>query len=87
MQAGIQLKNHLYSKDYEIRCQYQQRWLSFPDDLKNFVKTNVSKSSTLRHIFVWPMSLVTLKLGRKLIRTNILSTSVSLIYMVFSALI
>lgn len=42
MQAGIQLKNHLYSKDYEIRSQYQQRWLTFPDDMKNFIKTNVS---------------------------------------------
>ena len=60
MQAGIQLKNHLYSKDYEIRCQYQQRWLSFPDDLKNFVKTNVSKRSTLRtgSILVWLMCFV-----------------------------
>ena len=60
MQAGIQLKNHLYSKDYEIRCQYHLRLLSFPDDMKNFVNTNVSTSCTLHtgSILVWPMSFV-----------------------------
>ena len=42
MQAGIQLKNHLYSKDYDIKCQYQQRWLTFPDEMRNFIKNNVS---------------------------------------------
>ncbi|XP_067934180.1 importin subunit beta-1-like [Watersipora subatra] len=41
MQAGIQLKNHLYSKDYEIRSQYQQRWLLFPAEMKKLIKTNV----------------------------------------------
>ena len=53
MQAGIQLKNHLYSKDYEIRCQHQQRWLEmFPDDMKNLIKQNVS---AIDIIFVLPM--------------------------------
>ena len=41
MQAGIQLKNALYSKDPAIRVQYQQRWMQFPDDLRQYVKKNV----------------------------------------------
>lgn len=42
MQAGIQLKNALYSKDPAIRVQYQTRWMSFPEDLRAYVKRNVS---------------------------------------------
>ena len=42
MQAGLQLKNALYSKDPAIRLQYQQRWMQFPLELRNYVKTNVS---------------------------------------------
>ncbi|NP_001191603.1 importin beta 1 [Aplysia californica] len=41
MQAGLQLKNTLYSKDQTIKAQYQQRWLSFPEDVRNHVKQNV----------------------------------------------
>lgn len=41
MQAGIQLKNHLYSKDYDIRIQFQQRWLGFPNQLRDYIKSNV----------------------------------------------
>jgi len=41
MQAGIQLKNALYSKDATIRAQHQQRWMQFGDDLRNYVKRNV----------------------------------------------
>lgn len=42
MQSGIQLKNALYSKDSNIKAEYQQRWLTFPDDVRNVVKANVS---------------------------------------------
>lgn len=41
MQAGIQLKNALYSKDMAIRLQYQQRWMAFPEELRAYVKRNV----------------------------------------------
>ncbi|KAJ8320922.1 LOW QUALITY PROTEIN: hypothetical protein KUTeg_002509 [Tegillarca granosa] len=41
MQAGLQLKNALYSKDQAVRAQYQQRWLQFPEDVRMFVKQNV----------------------------------------------
>jgi len=41
MQAGIQLKNALYSKDTAISTQHQQRWLQYPDDVRNYVKKNV----------------------------------------------
>lgn len=49
MQAGIQLKNHLYSKDYEIRCQHQRRWLMFPEDMKKPIKANVSRLNSVLH--------------------------------------
>lgn len=42
MQAGLQLKNALYSKDQAVRTQHQQRWLQFPEDVRMFVKQNVS---------------------------------------------
>lgn len=41
MQAGIQLKNALYSKDTVIRTQHQQRWMQFPADLRAYIKNNV----------------------------------------------
>ena len=41
MAAGLQLKNQLTSKDPTVRMQYQQRWISLSDELKNHVKTRV----------------------------------------------
>lgn len=41
--AGLQLKNQLTSKDDAIGKQYQQRWLSFPTDTREFIKNNVSQ--------------------------------------------
>lgn len=38
--AGIQLKNRLYSKDQEIKEQYKHRWLSLPEDIRNYIKNN-----------------------------------------------
>lgn len=51
MQAGIQLKNALYSKDPSLRLAYQQRWMTFPDDLRRYIKNNVLEtlgSETMR---------------------------------------
>ena len=42
MQAGLQLKNALYSKDPLVRTQYQQRWLQFVEEIRNYIKKNVS---------------------------------------------
>jgi len=42
MQAGIQLKNALYSKDATLRTQHQQRWMQFPVELRAYIKKNVS---------------------------------------------
>ena len=42
MQAGIQLKNALYSKDATLKVEYQQRWLQFPEDVRTYIKQNVS---------------------------------------------
>ncbi|XP_055926038.1 importin subunit beta-1-like isoform X1 [Argiope bruennichi] len=41
MAAGLQLKNALTSKDLEIRLKYQERWLQFPAEIRNYVKQNV----------------------------------------------
>lgn len=42
MAAGLQLKNQLTSKDPNIKLQYQQQWLSFSEEIRNYVKKNVS---------------------------------------------
>lgn len=42
MAAGLQLKNHLTSKDLAIKEQYQQRWLHFPEDTREYIKKNVN---------------------------------------------
>jgi importin subunit beta-1 len=42
MQAGLQLKNALYSKDANIKAEYSQRWLQFPEDTRTYIKQNVS---------------------------------------------
>ncbi|XP_014663042.1 PREDICTED: importin subunit beta-1-like [Priapulus caudatus] len=41
MAAGLQLKNNLTSKDAAVKLQYQQRWLSFAEDVRAYVKANV----------------------------------------------
>ncbi|RXG51991.1 Importin subunit beta-1, partial [Armadillidium vulgare] len=41
MAAGIQLKNTLASNDPKIKLEYQQRWLAFPPDVRDYVKSNV----------------------------------------------
>lgn len=40
--AGLQLKNHLTSKDASITEQYHKQWLQFPDVAREYIKTNVS---------------------------------------------
>lgn len=40
--AGLQLKNHLTSKDVANNAQYQQRWLVFPEHIREYIKKNVS---------------------------------------------
>lgn len=42
MAAGLQLKNHLTSKDQTLKQSYQQRWLSLPEDIRLYIKKNVS---------------------------------------------
>ncbi|XP_063242784.1 importin subunit beta-1 isoform X2 [Bacillus rossius redtenbacheri] len=41
MAAGLQLKNTLTAKDQAVKTQYQQRWLSFPEDIRVYVKKNI----------------------------------------------
>ncbi|XP_073825652.1 importin subunit beta Fs(2)Ket [Musca autumnalis] len=41
MAAGLQLKNHLTSKDETINLQYQQRWHQFPEATKEYIKKNI----------------------------------------------
>lgn len=44
MAAGLQLKNALTSKDPNIRSMCQARWLSFPADVRTYIKNNVLRS-------------------------------------------
>ncbi|OWR52529.1 importin subunit beta-1 isoform X1 [Danaus plexippus] len=41
MAAGLQLKNHLTSKDHTLKQQYQQRWLDQPEDIRQYIKKNI----------------------------------------------
>jgi len=40
-QAGVQLKNFLYTNDEALRTQYEERWISMPEDLRTYTKNNV----------------------------------------------
>ncbi|KAF6778103.1 hypothetical protein AHF37_01837 [Paragonimus kellicotti] len=40
MQAGLQLKNALYSKDPEVKTMYQQRWLQLAPEARLYIKKN-----------------------------------------------
>lgn len=42
MAAGLQLKNHLTSKDEKISQQYEERWHQFPSEIRELIKNNVS---------------------------------------------
>lgn len=44
MAAGLQLKNKLTSKDQTLKTQYQQRWLSFPEETRAYIKSNILAS-------------------------------------------
>ncbi|KAH8279580.1 hypothetical protein KR018_003313 [Drosophila ironensis] len=39
--AGLQLKNHLTSKDAKISQQYQERWHQFPNETRELIKNNI----------------------------------------------
>ncbi|KAH8400453.1 hypothetical protein KR222_000006 [Zaprionus bogoriensis] len=41
MAAGLQLKNHLTSKDEKISQQYQERWHQFPEETRELIKNNI----------------------------------------------
>lgn len=43
--AGLQLKNHLTSKDANVTEEYHKRWLSFPEMTREYIKNNVSSLS------------------------------------------
>lgn len=40
--AGLQLKNQLTSKDTDVAQEYQNRWLSIPEMMRDYIKKNVS---------------------------------------------
>ena len=40
-QAGVQLKNFLYTNDEALRSQYEERWLAMPEDVRLATKQNV----------------------------------------------
>lgn len=52
MAAGLQLKNQLTSKDAAVRLQYQQRWMTLDDKIKNHVKTMVRNLVELKCVLL-----------------------------------
>ncbi len=42
--AGLQLKNYLTSKDSEVKRNYQIRWLSFDESVRQHIKNLVNQS-------------------------------------------
>ncbi|XP_050527566.1 importin subunit beta-like [Daktulosphaira vitifoliae] len=42
--AGLQIKNHITSKDEAVKEQMKQRWLSFPEQDRVFIKENIFKA-------------------------------------------
>ena len=36
-QAGVQLKNFLYTNDESLRAQYEQRWLEMPEEVRVYL--------------------------------------------------
>lgn len=44
MQAGLQLKNAIYSKDIAVRFSYHDRWLQMPLEYTNYIKQKVGCS-------------------------------------------
>lgn len=42
MAAGLQLKNQLTSKDETVKLKFQAKWLQLPEDIRHYVKKNVS---------------------------------------------
>jgi importin subunit beta-1 len=48
MAAGLQLKNQLTSKDDVVKAAFQEKWLKSPENIRNYVKKNVS--SALSHL-------------------------------------
>lgn len=39
-QAAIQLKNSIYSKDENLKAQYQERWLQIAEEARTYIKNN-----------------------------------------------
>ena len=37
-QAGVQLKNFLYTNDESLRAHYEERWLAMSEDIRNYTK-------------------------------------------------
>lgn len=42
MAAGLQLKNQLTSKDETVKLKFQANWLQLPEDIRGYIKKNVS---------------------------------------------
>lgn len=51
MAAGLQLKNHLTSKDEKVSQQYQERWNQFPSEIRELIKNNVSFHAIIQNVF------------------------------------
>ena len=39
-QAGVQLKNFLYTNDESLRAHYEERWLAMAPEMREYTKVN-----------------------------------------------
>lgn len=53
MAAGLQLKNHLTSKDLILKQEYQKRWIALPEDVRFYIKKNVRNVAADREIAIF----------------------------------
>ena len=89
-QAGVQLKNFLYTNDESLRAQYEQRWLEMPEEvmvlgtLYYYIKNNIVLNVlhvTLVQVRVYTKNNVLGSLGTESFRPSAAAQCIQLIAM------
>ena len=89
-QAGVQLKNFLYTNDESLRAQYEQRWLEMPEEVRvlgtlyYYIKNNIVLNVlhvTLVQVRVYTKNNVLGSLGTESFRPSAAAQCIQLIAM------
>lgn len=59
MAAGLQLKNQLTSKDEAVKLKFQANWLQLPEEIRNYIKKNVSRLTCTCHLVTCLLKFIT----------------------------